>query len=102
MLFNEFLRGFPMRYDWEESDRHPGYLACVILALLPIVGLLLWPVTFSGLSSLPWAILMIAVVVLPLLGCGLGMRGRPLFQFHYHGEPFKEEVMDISDDLEEL
>jgi hypothetical protein len=45
---------------------------------------------------------MIAVVVLPLFSCGLGMRGRPLFQFHYHGTPFKEEVMDISDDQEEL
>ncbi|MFX0045212.1 MAG: hypothetical protein ACFE8Z_05150 [Candidatus Hermodarchaeota archaeon] len=91
-----------MRYDREDSERHSGYLACIILALLPIVGILLWPVTFSGPSSLPWAILMIAVVVLPLFSCGLGLRGRPLFQFHYHGEPFKEEVMDISDDHEEL
>ena len=91
-----------MRYDWEDSERHPGYLACVMLALLPIVGILLWPVTFSGFSSLPWAILMIAVVVLPLFSCGFAMRGRPLFQFHYHGTPFDEEVMNISDDEKEL
>jgi len=45
---------------------------------------------------------MIAVVVLPLFSCGLGMRGRPLFQFHYHGTPFDEEVMNISDDEKEL
>ena len=91
-----------MRYDWEDAERHPGYLVCVVLPLLPIVGILLWPVTFSGFSSLPWAILMIAVVVLPLFSCGFGMRGRPLFQFHYHGTPFDEEVMNISDDEKEL
>ncbi|MHA2378240.1 MAG: hypothetical protein ACXADO_03810 [Candidatus Thorarchaeota archaeon] len=87
-----------MGHDWEDSERHPGYLACIVLALLPIVGILLWPVTYSGLSSLPWALLMIAIVVLPLFSCGFGVRVRPLFQSHYHGEPFKDEVMDISDD----
>jgi len=41
---------------------------------------------------------MIAVVVVPFLGCGLNLRGRPLFQFSYHGTPFVEEVMNIQDD----
>ncbi|MFQ5834274.1 MAG: hypothetical protein ACE5H4_16340 [Candidatus Thorarchaeota archaeon] len=89
-----------MRYDWEEDERHRGYLLCILLILSPIVGILVWPVTFSGLSSLPWAILLVAIVVLPLFSCGIGFKGRPLFQFHYHGTPFKDEVMDLSEDEE--
>jgi hypothetical protein len=66
--------------------------------LLPIVGILSLPLLSSGLSQLPYALLMIAVVVIPILGCGLDFRGRPLFQFSYHGEPFVDEVMNILDD----
>jgi len=66
--------------------------------LLPIIGILALPLFSSGLAQLPYAILMIAVVVIPILGCGFDFRGRPLFQFSYHGEPFMDEVMNILDD----
>jgi hypothetical protein len=66
--------------------------------LLPIIAILVIPLFTSGLSQLPYALLMIAVVIIPLLSCGLEFRGRPLFQFSYHGEPFVDEVMNILDD----
>jgi hypothetical protein len=66
--------------------------------LLPIIGILTLPLFTVGLNQLPYALLMIAVVIIPILGCGLEFRGRPLFQFSYHGEPFVDEVMNITDD----
>jgi len=66
--------------------------------LFPIIGILSLPLFSSGLSQLPYALLMIAIVVIPLLGCGIDFRGRPLFQSPYHGEPFIGEVMDILED----
>jgi len=66
--------------------------------LLPIIVILTLPLLTSGMSQLPYALLMIAVVVIPLLGCGLDFRGRPMFQFSYHGEPFVDEVMNIRED----
>jgi hypothetical protein len=66
--------------------------------LLPIIAILVLPLFSSGIAQLPYALLMIALVVIPLLSCGLEFRGRPLFQFSYHGEPFVEEVMNIQDD----
>jgi phosphoglycerol transferase MdoB-like AlkP superfamily enzyme len=66
--------------------------------LLPIIGILVLPLFSYGLSQLPYALLMIAVVVIPLLVCGFDFKGRPLFQFSYHGEPFVDEVMNIRDD----
>jgi hypothetical protein len=81
-----------------ETEKPSGYYACLILMLSPIVGILLIPVFTTGLSQLPYAILMILVVIIPLLSCGFDFRGRPLFQFSYHGEPFVEEVMNIQDD----
>ena len=70
-----------------DRERPSGYYACLILMLLPIVGILL--------LQLPYALLMIAFVVIPLLGCGLDFKGSPLFQSPYHGEPFIDEVMNI-------
>jgi hypothetical protein len=28
----------------------------------------------------------------------MGFKGRPLFQFHYHGTPFEDEIMDLTED----
>ncbi|TFH04251.1 MAG: hypothetical protein E4H14_15180 [Candidatus Thorarchaeota archaeon] len=81
-----------------DREKPSGYYACLILILLPIVGILLLPLLSSGLAQLPYALLMIAFVVIPLLGCGLDFRGRPLFQSPYHGEPFVNEVMNIHED----
>jgi hypothetical protein len=81
-----------------ETERPSGYYACLTVMLFPIVGILLIPIFTTGLAQLPYALLMIFVVVIPLLGCGFDFRGRPLFQFSYHGEPFVEEVMSIQDD----
>jgi hypothetical protein len=66
--------------------------------LMPILIILMLPVVIMGLDQLPSALLMSAFVVLPLLSCGRQMRGRPLFQSSYHGTPFVEEVMNISED----
>lgn len=87
-----------MNQSWERPERPQGYYACLALALLPIVIILLLPVFTMGFNQLPYALLMCAFVVLPLLSCGLHLRGRPLFQFHYHGTPFDEEVMDLFED----
>lgn len=70
----------------------------MFIMLLPIIGILVLPLLSSGLAQLPYALLMIAVVVIPILGCGLDFRGKPLFQFSYHGEPFVDEVMNILED----
>ena len=82
----------------QDREKPSGYYACLVIMLLPIIGILSLPLLSSGLAQLPYALLMIAVVVIPLLGCGLDFRGRPLFQFSYHGEPFVDEVMNILDD----
>jgi hypothetical protein len=87
-----------MNSDWEHPEHPRGYHACLFLTLLPILIILMLPVVTMGLEQLPYALLMSAFVILPLLSCGLQIKGRPLFQFHYHGTPFTEEVMDISED----
>jgi len=80
------------------NERPRGYYACLVIMLLPILIILLLPLLSLGISGLPWALLMIAFVVLPLVSCGTGFKGRGVFQFHYHGEPFEAEVMDITED----
>jgi len=82
----------------QDRERPSGYYLCLIIMLLPIIGILALPLFIFGLSQLPYALLMIAVVIIPILGCGLDFRGRPLFQFSYHGEPFVDEVMNIQED----
>ena len=82
----------------QERERPSGYYLCLVIMLLPIIVILILPLFTTGLSQLPYALLMIAIVVIPLLSCGLDFRGRPLFQFSYHGEPFVDEVMNILDD----
>ncbi len=81
-----------------EIERPRGYYICLVVILLPIITILIIPLFTYGFAQLPYALLMIGVVVIPLLGCGLNLRGRPLFQFSYHGEPFIDEVMNILED----
>jgi hypothetical protein len=81
-----------------EREKTRGYYFCLGVMLSPIITILLIPLFSSGLSQLPYAVLMIVIVVVPLLGCGFDLRGRPLFQSHYHGEPFIDEVMNILED----
>lgn len=83
---------------WERSEHPRGYYACLVVMLLPILTILMLPVVTMGLNELPYALLMSGLVILPLLSCGRQLRGRPLFQSSYHGTPFIEEVMDISED----
>lgn len=83
---------------WEHPEHPRGYYACLVVMLLPILTILMLPVVIMGLDQLPYALLMGAFVILPLLSCGLQLKGRPLFQSSYHGTPFIEEVMDISED----
>jgi len=83
-------------------ERPRGYYACLLVLLAPISFVILYPLLYTGIEGLPWALLMLAFVVLPLLSCGARFKGRPLFQFHYHGTPFEEEVMDLKDDVREV
>ena len=82
----------------QDRERPQGYYACLGIMLAPIIAILVIPLFTSGLTQLPYALLMLAIVIIPILSCGLEFRGRPLFQFSYHGEPFIDEVMNISDD----
>ena len=80
------------------SERPRGYYLALVIVLLPILIILFLPLLSIGISGLPWALLMVAFVVLPLVSCGRGFKGRGIFQSHYHGEPFEAEVMDIRED----
>jgi hypothetical protein len=85
----------PVRDDTERPTR---YFVSLALILVPIIVILIIPAITMGLNQLPYALVMCISVLIPILGCGLPLRGRPLFQSHYHGTPFIKEVMDISED----
>lgn len=87
-----------MSNEWEYAEKSLAYYLCLFLMLLPIIIILLLPLSTAGLSQLPWALLICFIVFFPLVSCGSQFKGRPLFQFHYHGTPFDDEVMNISDD----
>jgi hypothetical protein len=87
-----------MNQNWEHNEHPRGYYACLVTMLSPIVFILMLPVAIFGLDQIPYAIIMSAFVILPLLSCGRQVRGRPLFQSSYHGTPFEEEVMNPSED----
>ncbi len=87
-----------MNQIWEHPEHPRGYYACLLMMLLPILTILMLPVVTMGIDQLPYALLMSTFVILPLLSCGRQLKGRPLFQSSYHGTPFIEEVMDISED----
>ena len=84
-------------------ERSYGFYVTVFVTISLISGIFLWPLTFSNaisVADMPSIIIFISVMMFSLLGCGLPERGRPHFQFHYHGEEFpvmyemKEEVME--------
>jgi hypothetical protein len=87
-----------MNQAWEHREHRRAYYVCLAATLMPILIVVMLPVATLGLDQLPYALFMSVFVVLPFLSCGRQLRGRPLFQFHYHGTPFVKEVMDISED----
>ncbi|MFW9814041.1 MAG: hypothetical protein ACFFF9_16380 [Candidatus Thorarchaeota archaeon] len=85
------------------TERSYGFYVTGFVIICLIAGIFLWPLTFSPIISvmdLPSIIVFISIMMITLLGCGLPDRGRPHFQFHYHGEEFpvmdemREEIMD--------
>jgi hypothetical protein len=87
-----------MNQDPDCIERPRGYFVCLGMMLVPIIAILMIPVVTLGLDQLPYALMMSVFVLFPMLSCGTSLRGRPLFQGTYHGTPFNEEVMDISED----
>ncbi len=87
-----------MNQEWESTEHTKTYYLCLFVMMLPILIIIFLPLVTYGIQQLPWALLMSFVVLFPMMSCGLRFKGRPLFQFHYHGEPFIEEVMNVTDD----
>ena len=87
-----------MSQVWEYTEHTKAYYLCIFVMMLPIITIILLPLLSTGLGQLPWALLMCAFVLLPLVSCGTRFKGRPLFQSAYHGTPFQEEVMDLTED----
>jgi hypothetical protein len=86
-----------------KTERSYGFYLTSIVVVCFIAGIFLWPLTFSPVASamdMPSIVILISIMLITLLGCGLPDRGRPHFQFHYHGEEFPvmnemiEEVME--------
>lgn len=81
------------------SERPAGYYVCLAVMTLPVILIIFLPVFLGGnFFDFLGASLLTAFVLIPLFSCGLRFKGRPLFQFHYHGEPFEDEVMSLKDD----
>jgi hypothetical protein len=85
------------------TERSYGFYIVFLVTVGIIAGIFLWPLTFSPVISIvdmPSIFIFISIMMITLLGCGLPDRGRPHFQFHYHGEEFPvmsemvEEIMD--------
>jgi hypothetical protein len=85
------------------KERSYGFYITGVVIVCIIAGMFLLPLTFSPVLSvieIPSIIVFISIMMVTLLGCGLPDRGRPHFQFHYHGEEFpvmseiREEVMN--------
>ncbi|MBY8996756.1 MAG: hypothetical protein KGD60_03420 [Candidatus Thorarchaeota archaeon] len=92
-----------MGRDAVNIERSYGFYITSFVAFMLIAGIFLWPLTFStaiSVMDMPSIIIFISIMMFSLLGCGLPERGRPHFQFHYHGEAFpvmgelREEVME--------
>ena len=81
------------------AHRSTGYYVCLTVMTLPILLILFIPAVAGGTQiDFVGAAFLSAFVLVPLFSCGVRFRGRPLFQFHYHGEPFEDEVMSLRDD----
>lgn len=75
-----------------EEDRGPGYCLCFVMSMLPILGLFLLALPQLPVSELPSVAVLLFLVFAPLYGCGDLFKGRPMFQWHYHG--VETEVME--------
>jgi len=58
----------------------------LFLTFLSLVFMMLFPFTPMQTSTWPLAVLFALTIVSTFFGCGKVCRGRPQFQFHYHGE----------------
>jgi hypothetical protein len=63
-----------------------GFWICVFLTFLSLIFMMLFPFTPMQTSTWPLAVLFALMIVSTFFGCGNVCRGRPQFQFHYHGE----------------
>lgn len=81
------------------TERSYGFYITVIVTVGLIAGIFLWPLTYSPIISvldIPSIVVFISIMMITLIGCGLPDRGRPHFQFHYHGEesPVMSEMIE--------
>ena len=90
--------------DGVNIERSIGFYVTAFVCVCIISCIFLWPLSFStaiSVADMPSIIVFISIMMFSLLGCGLPERGRPHFQFHYHGEEFpvmselREEVMEF-------
>lgn len=85
-----------------DGDKRPKwYYTSFIIIYLLLVGLLMVPASCSGygIELIPIAMLFSGMIILPMAICTIGTSMRPLFQFHYHGEPtpvMREIVEEIT------
>ena len=75
-----------------EEERGPGYCLCFGMSMLPILGLLLLALPHVTISDLPSVAVLLFLIFAPVYGCGELFKGRPAFQWHYHG--VQTEVME--------
>ncbi|MHA1925311.1 MAG: hypothetical protein ACXABV_03635 [Candidatus Thorarchaeota archaeon] len=71
---------------FSEPGQERGLWPCMLLTFLFLVLILLHPFTPLQISTWPIAVLFALMIVGTFFGCGSTFRGRPQFQFHYHGE----------------
>ncbi|MHA2141051.1 MAG: hypothetical protein ACXADF_07405 [Candidatus Thorarchaeota archaeon] len=70
---------------FRERSQDIGLLLCMLLTFLVSILLMLYPFTPMQTSTWPIAALISLLLVGTFFGCGSIFRGRPQFQFHYHG-----------------
>jgi len=73
----------------ERFNEHVGRIGiwvCAFLIFLSLIFMMLFPFTPMSISTWPFAVLFALTIVGAFFGCGNVCRGRPQFQFHYHGE----------------
>ncbi len=71
---------------FNEQGGRIGIWICAFLTFLSLMFMMLFPFTPMQTSTWPFAVLFALTIVSIFFGCGSVCRGRPQFQFHYHGE----------------
>ena len=85
-----------------DGDTKPKlYYISFIITYVLLVGLLMIPASCSGygIGLIPIAMFFSGMIILPMAICSVGTSMRPLFQFHYHGEPtpvMKEIIEELA------